>query len=725
MSKRQVEAPKEMSYVTWSDERGKAIAMHQAAAALKKVEPVVRTFGSDIYLNIAPNNVSVRDSFSRRDYEDLRPGEALPSKPKDIIQACMSAYDNVGIVRNVIDLMADFAVQGLDIVHPNERIEKFFKEWFRKVDAIERSERFLNVLYRCGNVIVKRLTAKLKPKDEERLRRSSAAADVEIKTLVVEKREIPWRYTFLNPLSVDVLGESLAPFLGVDSTFYAVRIPDHLARLVKSPSTDAEKNLVSRLPADMRAAIADGKRSVPLDPNKVTVRHYKKDDWKAWATPMLAPILKDINMLEKMKLADLAALDGAISCIRVWKLGSLEHKIMPPESVILRLAEVLNNNVGGGVMDLVWGPDLELVETSTEVHRFLGESKYAPVLNAIFQGMGVPPSLSGSGQEGFTNNYISLKTLTERLEYGRSCLRSFWEEEIRIVQKAMGFRFPARVTFDQLLTDEAAEKQLMLHMWDRNLVSDEFIRDNFGAVPDIEEVRVRRENKKRKNGQIPRKASPFHDPMQDESIEKMFAQTGAYSPSEFGVELKDKKAGEEAPVEKSARLNPKPVKEKAPKGQPGEGRPLNSNDQDKRKQKVVKPRRSASAEFVTGLGWAEEAQALIARFTGPLYLKSLGKKTARELTYTEAQDFESFKFAVLCQFELGQEVTKASVGAVLQKPLAVPTHLLSLLEKTVSRYVDANRREPPVEVLRRFQASVYALNQGSYEEDGSGHHLAS
>ena len=42
---------------------------------------------------------------------------------------------------------------------------------------------------------------------------------------------------------------------------------------------------------------------------------------------MIYAILDDIIMLEKMRLADLSALDGAISNIRLWTLGSLDHKI--------------------------------------------------------------------------------------------------------------------------------------------------------------------------------------------------------------------------------------------------------------------------------------------------------------------------------------------------------------------------------------------------------------
>ena len=100
-------------------------------------------------------------------------GEAIPARQKKIMGMCMAAYDRVGIIRNVIDLMSDFASQGLVLVHPNRQIEKkFYRKWFSEINAIDRSERFLNYLYRCGNVVVQRRTAKLSKKHEQELKKS-------------------------------------------------------------------------------------------------------------------------------------------------------------------------------------------------------------------------------------------------------------------------------------------------------------------------------------------------------------------------------------------------------------------------------------------------------------------------------------------------------------------------------------------------------------------------
>ena len=139
------------------------------------------------------------------------------------------------------------------------------------------------------------------------------------------------------------------------------------------------------------------------------------------------------------------------------------------------------SNPGGGSFDLIWGPELDFKESGTNVHQFLGSTKYEPVLNNIYAGLGVPPTLTGSAtSSGFTNNYISLKTLVQRLEYGREVLRSFWEKEIEIVQKAMGFRLPAKVMFDRMvLSDESSEKALLIQLVDRGIISYETIQERF------------------------------------------------------------------------------------------------------------------------------------------------------------------------------------------------------------------------------------------------------
>ena len=326
---------KTQAFVTWSDDSGKRQALFDTSDNIDSYDGIQKSvaYNRRSFLDIEPNR-SVRVGFDRQDYNRFRSAEAVPKRQKEAIRMCMSAYDRVGIIRNVIDLMADFAGQGITIVHPNKRIEKFFRAWFKKVNGIERSERFLNTLYRCGNVVVKRRNAKINKKTENELK-ALGETDIDVVDLKVNKREIPWKFDFLNPMSIEVIGNELATFVGQPQ--YALKVSKLVRGLTnKSMTGDSphHRNLHAMLPPDILKAIEDGERIIPLDPEKVSVHYYKKDDWLVWANPMIYAILDDIIMLEKMKLADISALDGAISNIRLWSLGDLDNKILPTKAAI-------------------------------------------------------------------------------------------------------------------------------------------------------------------------------------------------------------------------------------------------------------------------------------------------------------------------------------------------------------------------------------------------------
>ena len=230
---------KAKSFVTWSDESGKQQALSEISDNIEAYDGIQKStaYNRRSFLDIEPNR-SVRTGFTRQDYNRFRSAEAVPKRQKEAIRMCMQAYDKVGIIRNVIDLMGDFAGQGISIVHPNKRIEKFFRAWFSKVKGIERSERFLNLLYRSGNVVVKRRTAKISKKIERDLK-SSASPDMEALVRRVNKKEIPWKFDFLNPMSIEVIGDELATFVGQPQ--YALKV----SKLVRGL---AQKGLMSDSP---------------------------------------------------------------------------------------------------------------------------------------------------------------------------------------------------------------------------------------------------------------------------------------------------------------------------------------------------------------------------------------------------------------------------------------------------------------------------------------------
>tara|TARA_R100001198_G_C5230441_1_gene209807 strand:- start:83 stop:1840 length:1758 start_codon:yes stop_codon:yes gene_type:complete len=570
----------------------------------------------------------------------------------------MDAYEKVGIVRNVIDLMGDFGCQGINIVHENKSVEKFFKQWFKKVDGKERSERFLNNLYKTGQVFVYRSYANITPEIKKYMR--SMASDIRLEVPVTLENVVPWRYNFFNPLNLDMKNGSINLFLGRKN--YELSTNTFFDNF-KDGSVPAK--IMETLPPSVKNAIKSGERKIELDPERLSVHYYKKDDWQQWAYPLTYAILDDIIMLEKMKLADLSALDGAISNIRLWTVGSLDHKILPNKAVINKLRNILASNVGGGTMELVWGPELSYTESNSQVYKFLGSEKYQSVLNSIYAGLGVPPTLTGiAGQSGgFTNNFISLKTLVERLQYGRDQLTKFWQAEIEYVRKSMGFRKPAHIVFDQMsLSDESSEKQLLIQLADRDIISHETILERFKEIPAVEKVRLGREGGDREADKIPPKASPFHNANQKLDLEKMEKQT----------ELNDKKKEKEAPRPQKPMTNE-------------EGRPLFKMDEEPRKQRVDTPKsKPGVAElFVWATGALDEVNIL-----SQGYMHSVGKTDMRQLTRDESQELENLKLYAFLNLEPMCKVNATSIHKAVSSKTSVLFSEFSKIRSTSSSLQD-------------------------------------
>lgn len=615
------------------------------------------------FIGVTPTT-SIRSSFNRSDYNGYRPSETIPTRHRDSLRMCMDAYEKVGIIRNVIDLMGDFGSQGISIVHEDKSVEKFYKAWFKKVSGKERSERFLNTLYKTGSVILYRSTAKITPAVKKYVR--ALGSDIKVEKPHFDKSVVPWRYNFMNPLTVEVRDGVMSMFAGKRS--HNLRVGRFVDKMNKA---EIPEEYSESLPPEVKKAIQEGGRTVKLDPEKMRIFHYKKDDWSQWAKPMVYAILDDIIMLEKMRLADCSALDGAISNVRLWTVGSFEHRVLPTKAGINRVRDSLANIATGGSMEMVWGPELTYTESNSQVYKFLGSEKYGSVLNGIYAGLGVPPTLTGMAgtSGGFTNNFISLKTLVERLQYGRALLQTFWEEEIETVRRAMGFRKSAQITFDQMsLADDASEKNLLLQLADRDIISNETVLERFKELPGIEKIRLKRERELREDGKASDKAGPFHNPQTEHELQKIALQAGKVMPTDIGMEstVPDKllvPADPNPPIAPPAggsKPGTKPVTKK--KGD-NAGRPKMATDTKKRKKRVDTPR--SKPGVADTILWVQETFDEIGTIVNAAYLGSKTKKTLRQLTKAEVAELEGVKVDVLCACPLMQVMDTDFVMSVL------------------------------------------------------------
>ncbi len=658
------------------------------------------------FSDLAPN-IDGRPGLLESDIDWFRPEEARPKSSKDKIAFGRTSYSKVGILKNAIDAMGDFTCQGIRLSHQNEKIQSFYQDWFTQVGGQELSERIANLLFKEANAIVRMRTAKVNRKNKKEMQKSVAAiypedikADRSIKT---RKNEIPWIYHIVDNMLVDKVGGHVSNYSYAKPQF-AVSLNGTLKRELKNlMNSEAEeaRDIVNKMLPEFVLALKTNK-PVLLDRDKTYSFHYKKPASEEWAEPIAYFAYDDLLLYSKLKLADRAALDGAINKIRVWKIGNLEYKVAPSPDASSTLASMLSANTGGGTLDIIWGPDIELIETKTDIQQFLGSDKYAPTLMAIYACLGIPQTLTGANNDtGATNNYMSLKLLVERLNYVRSLIINFWNEQIKIVQKAMEFSKPAIVEFDYMnFEDPSSIATLLTNLVDRNVLSEEFVHRFIKANTSIEEARIKRENDKRENGAKPDKSGPYHVGDKEYNLKKVALQGGMITPSQSGLDLPEKKSGEltnqDIQVKQIQQKN-KEQKDKPVKGIPG--RPKNTKDTQKRKTPVFKPKSKAAV-----VAWANIAQEKIAEIITPVILKSFAKKNVRSLTNEQNQTLEKIKFAILCNLEYGDPLTEESLSAIASNDLNM-NHSVVSIKNELSGVLN---RDLTIGEVRDIQSAYYA-----------------
>jgi hypothetical protein len=659
-------------------------------------------------------DVSIKSDYNRLDYEYFR-SNLSNITPERAIELAQKAYDKVGIIRNIIDTMSELCTQGIRIQHPVRRTERFLQAWFEHVGGTWVSYQFSNIFYRLCNVPVKTAYGTIKWPDEEAWSRSKGGLDnTQLETFHPKKREIPLKYTFIHPNCLEVVGGSAGLFIG--KPYYILKVSDTLKQdlaKLNSMNIPGVKEEYAKMLEDVKTSVSKNTRYIILDQDKIDVYHFMKDDWQVWALPYMASIFDELAMLERMKLADMSALDGAISNIRHWKVGIIDptnpaNNILPTKTAINRIRNILANNVGGGTMDLVTGPEVDFKESNTQVHKFLGKEKYVVTLDNIYDGMGIPPPLrSGSSSSGSsTNNYVSLKTLIERLQYGRQALLKFWNKQLKIVQEAMGHKYPGQIVFDQLiLADESAQKTALIQLVDRDIISAEAVQEHFGYIPEIEKIRIRREEKDRVIDKMPPRASQFHTPHHEEELKKILLQSGDVTPSELGLELQPRKPDEKPRFEAQLENDVKVAKLK-PKGDSLTGRPKNIKETKKRKPKPTAKPRTAKG-YIESMIWAEKTYQRISDTLSPAFLEVFSRANARQFTNEETQIIEDIKFAVLCAIQIDSEVTEELINSLLTQNLAVPSEIQNIYIESKANYSEKNGKIPTLEELRKMQIISY------------------
>jgi len=631
-TERKLQSDSNANYLVFSDKNKTHLITSKYGSTVDAFQSVQASIG----LTDVVTNVNVRRGYSREDYENFRSNEALPTKFEDIINAIRGIYYKNGIVRSTIDLLTDFACDDMKFIHPDLKQQAFYEAWRKKTNLNAAVNQFTQLCIREENVVVKRVTARItKPvKKQIEDKYAQGKPDIKIKKepTKIEKNEIPWSYKFLDVTKLQWVhdgGSSLTDFNQL-----IMPIPRSIKQMVNFPKNEEEKKVAENLPNDIKNAINEGKSHLVLDQDKLYIAHCKKNDWELWSIPSLYAIINDVQFRDKLRQAEISALDGVINVIRLWKLGDHKEGMLPNSEAVSRLANILESNTGGGAMDIIWDSLIEMEDYYPPIDKILGPEKYEQVNRDILIGLGIPEVLIGGHGANFSNSFIQLKTVIEKLEYIREKIVEWLTEELSLINEAMGFKTLPLIKFNNMnLRDENVERALITGLLDRGVVSPEAVLEVYGRDFNVEVERMQQQK-------------------------QLFEEKGLELKGPFSNDDQDGEDGDKG------------------------GRPLKDQDKTKRKDREAEPREAelslTSSDIIESFD----------KYVVPLYLRTHEIDNARKLTKVQKKEIENLRVGILSCLDRNIDINEEIIYNCINN---IDTSMNNELYSYISKYVKKNK----------------------------------
>lgn len=502
------------------------------------------------------------------------------------IAQCVMLYKTEGVVQTVVHLLADFVVENIDVVHPDETVHNFYKSWATRVKLKRVLHRMVVDLLVTGNVFLWTKVAKLKPSDTRDMKKGMGAQlvgdelvltlkssklkeeyhrtiaveveDDEIKKLgalqaacekhataghvnevmldaatrnspgtdepadTVVDAKIPWGYVSLNPLQMEPRGSrfanehywvmmlnkrDVAPMAKFMQYRYYTDISTtkiNLPEIFKGKLSPTNKN------AQQQGYAAE----LRLDEDRLSViQDVTKADYEDWATPQIYPALKEVTFKRMMRMGEISAMEAIKHSITLIKVGNVLEGYAPTEPQLERVAAALAG--GSQTHHLVWDDLISGEVLQPDMSNIFDPKKYEEINKDIYAALGISESVM-TGQGSYANSFLSIKLLLEKLETIRDIIEDWLRIELKKIAETMKFKRLPEIKWGLMsLRDENAERKLFLDLYDRGIISDTTMLEQFGEDFDVELERqkLEKEIKKIENPGILKTDKQFRPPV--------------------------------------------------------------------------------------------------------------------------------------------------------------------------------------------------------------------
>jgi hypothetical protein len=461
------------------------------------------------------------------------------------------------------------------------------------------------------------------------------------------------------------------------------------------------------LPPEFKKLSEEGEdnRLVKLDQAKLWTLFYMKDDHEDWADPMIWPVMNDIFFKNKLRQMDISVCNSVINSITIFKLGDWKNGFVPPKEHFRKFSEFLRTPTAA--MTMVWNDAVDVVSNHPPVERILGMAKYESVDRDILRGLGVPDTLlGGGGSSNFSTGFLGVRTLLERLEEGRNAVLRWLNDQLRIIATVMGHREIPIVRFGKMsLRDEKAEKQLILGLLDRNVISVEAVLDTFGEDFSIELERMRDEKKISDDEGILIKHGPFTDPMATMTDDEVMEKEDERIDKAADMAMKMKQADRRAQMQ---------VKKQATKKQGQNGRPANTEGIPQQKKRETKPKGMARlVDYEKYKSIAKRQMGEIEDIVTARMLTLRDKKYKKSLSRIDRKAIEDLTFVAISRMDPSPKKLKEEF--VMQTLERYKTVLAGVW----SFYSDISTDGMSLSERKNAIASAWAMHEvDGWEKDG-------
>jgi len=412
---------------------------------------------------------------------------------KESIELCQKAYANVPIFRNAIDIMAELANSPIYVEQGNEKSRTFIKKWFSKINLWSLKDQFFREYYRSGNIFLYRMDGKFNSEDFSKLHKIYGSS-------FLDKGEIPIKYTVLNPY--DIVASRSTTF---DINCYKKILSEYELERLKNPKTQEDEEIFNSLPEDTKKRIKQGGWSsdgvlMNLDPSKLCVSFYKKQDYEPFAIPFGFPVLDDINWKMELKKVDQAISRTIENVILLITMGTDPDKGGINPSNMQAMQSLFQNESVGRVLVADYTTKAEFV--LPDIGKVIGPEKYQIVNEDIRQGL----QNVIVGDEKYKNTQVKAEIFLERLKEARQAfLHNFLQPQIKLVCQEMGFKVYPTARFEEIdIKDEVQLQRVVTRLIEMGILTPEqgINAIKTGIYPNSEEIEPAQERyiEKRKEG---------------------------------------------------------------------------------------------------------------------------------------------------------------------------------------------------------------------------------